>query len=425
MRHPAVEPAVCVFCAQQARIVIGQLNPVVSYGQRSIQITVAKFPPAQRQGTQVRRGPAGLNRVGINVAINQGGTAVGIAQCPREQAIRKITPAGVGAVKPREVAFHEGHAIAVWIGARLEINTTGPQLANFAIGEEAIAAAPDEIHIALYEALVEIGLAVTRVDEDGVLIAVHVGVVADKPFGTRLNHQREGLRPALRHAVGQFEIFNRDVIGPHMEHHHRMAAGVDKIAVGIAQQRLLTAFAPERDVIFSNRDIHNFDAISLAQKNDAIGGSACGDVRQKVHRALHGTEIRSAVRRNNHKVCSNRRANWLGGELPGVRRRDADKISSIGLGKYSVVNYDIISLVGGHHARMRIDCRRIAGDDDRESYIRGSGNRARLHLDRIGRNAGSDLSDGCIGTHVQRIHRGCAVGDIINLDGPRISQHGC
>ena len=111
------------------------------------------------------------------------------------------------------------------------------------------------------------------------------------------------------------------------------------------------------------------------------------------------------------------RAGHFGGELPGVGGGDAGEVGPGGIGKGAVIHDHIIGLVGGQHAAMSIDGRLVAGDDDR---VVGEGfgrNRTRLDVFRIG-----------IGRHIQGevngVHRGGAVGDVVDFDGAGGLQHG-
>ena len=191
-----------------------------------------------------------------------------------------------------------------------------------------------------------------------------------------------------------------------------MGTALEVGVVGVADHRAVAGLAAQDEVVL-RLDVNDFVVAAIVDGDERGVGVARG---HGINGALHGHEIAGAIG-GHQDVGGIGRAGHLGGELPGIGGGDAGEVGPGGVGERAVIHGHIIGLVGGQHAAMRIDGGRVAGDDDRIVGEVVAADGARLNVFRIG-----------IGGHAQGevdgVHRGGAVGDVIDFDGAGVLQHG-
>ena len=202
LRRPAVEPVCDVGGQRDVRVTRRESDAVAQGGQRAQIIRAVEVPVAEFVGWQGIRVPAA--DIGADETTDEHRVAVGDAAGTSDNI------GGIRAGQGREPAIDEGEAVAADIarsGRRVRAERGCIAGANepthFAIGEEQIAAAPDEVHVALDEAVIEVRLARGDVGKDGILSAVDIAVVDDVALRPAFDHQGFGLRKVLGGHVGQ------------------------------------------------------------------------------------------------------------------------------------------------------------------------------------------------------------------------------
>ena len=140
-------------------------------------------------------------------------------------------------------------------------------------------------------AVLDVFLVAGRVAQDGVLVAVHVGVEADEAFAV-IDVKRLRLRTAVWRAVGDGQVLHRAIVGRDEAKGRSGGTGwIDVIVVRVSHNGLLAALADDRNIIL-RIDSNDFRERAKAQI-DRSGRGIVG--RDGIDCPLHGQEIPAAI----------------------------------------------------------------------------------------------------------------------------------
>ena len=320
------------------------------------------FPEAERGGGAggVEQ-PADGGDMGVDRAVHEGDGAGG------ESVGVDAGEVGAGdAGRSGEAAIEKDGAVLAGGIAHLA-NVAAGERFDFATLEHGAAGAPDEVHVAGDEAVLEVGGVGGAVDEERILVAEKIAGVDDATLA--VDAQGLGLGAALGRGVLEGEVVERDVGGGDVEKRAEGGAGVDVVVIWIRDDGAFAVLAAEGEIVFG-RDPDDLLVSAVADVDVAAGGVVGGD---QVDRALDGAEVGGAVGGDGEVGGRGGRRRGLGGEAPrrgtgntGEAREDGG------------VDGDVADGVVGQDAGTRKDAGGVAGDEDGVGVVGDAGDSAGL-----------------------------------------------